>query len=227
MRLLLCSDFSNVGYKYLSRFGKNLKNKNCLFVGYAQEDKYELDSSAAKKLKQCGLNLISLDKNYDFHDKIDMIFVRGGNTTMLIDKLREYKQFEKIKQMARSGVIYVGNSAGAILVGEDTAWTLESEPYSVDLIKKYGKNALFGFEFVKKRILVHCSRYRFCRDYERTSDEDLFRVENKELYSAYLNEKKGLKKDEYIKIGNNQVYFVDGEKQKIITFDWKHFPVKI
>ena len=143
MRLLLCSDFSGVGYRYLKNFGEDLNGKTCLFIGYAQEDEFEEESSAALALKGLGLNVEFIKKGYKFDKKIDVIFARGGNTTRLLHYLHEYNQYQKIKELIEQGVIYIGNSAGSIIVGTDTEWTLEAEPYEVDITKKFGKDALF------------------------------------------------------------------------------------
>ena len=37
MKLLLCSDFSDVGYRWIKKFFKNTKGLSVLFVGYAKE----------------------------------------------------------------------------------------------------------------------------------------------------------------------------------------------
>ena len=227
MKLLLCSDFSNVGYKFLDKFKIDLHGKNCLFVGYAQDDEFESESSAAVRLKSLGLNLIFLNKDYDFKDDIDLIFARGGNTTRLVHLLKQYNQFDKIKKLIERDVIYVGNSAGAILVGKDTSWTLELEPYEFDLTKIYGKDALLGYGLIDKLIFVHASRYRMARDSEKENPNEEYRVLERDYYSAYLNDLKNFKKGSYIRIGNNQAYFVDGNIQKCLTYRWNKIPVKL
>ena len=162
MKLLLCSDFAGVGFRYLKKFFKEMKGLNCLFVGYAQEDDKEttLESSSAIRFKDMGINIYLLDKDFDFNTKIDIIFVRGGNTTRLIHNLREYNQYEKIKKIVETqDVVYIGSSAGSVLVGSDTEWTLDAEPYEYDLKKIYGKDALSGFGWVDKLVFVHCNKY--------------------------------------------------------------------
>ena len=111
MKLLLCSDFSGVGCKWLNKFFDNLEGLNCLFVGYAQEDDFPLESSAAKVFLGLKINVINLDKDYDFKDNIDIIFVRGGNTTRLLHYLREYGQYEKIKALAEKAKIIIAERA--------------------------------------------------------------------------------------------------------------------
>ena len=228
MKLLLCSDFSNVGIRYLKKLIKNGAGLNCLFVGYACEDDSEMfESSAICKLKDFGFNIIRLTPNYDFSDKIDVIFVRGGNTTKLIDYLKKYGQFNVIKSLVENGAVYIGSSAGSVLVGSDTEWTLDSEPYDVDMKKVYGNDALLGFGWIDKLVFVHTTKYRMCRSYEQKTPDEIFRTLDLECYPAYLNDLKKFKKSQFEKIGNNQVLLVDGKIKKIITYNWRKIPVKI
>ena len=226
MKLLLCSDFSAVGYKWLNKFFDKFEGLNCLFVGYAQEDEFPLESSAAKVFSSLKINVINLDKRYDFKDKIDMIFVRGGNTTRLIHYLREYDQYEKIKNLAESGVLYIGNSAGAVIAGNDTEWTLEAEPYEPDLKPLFGEDALKGFCWINKMVFVHCTRYRMSGLDEQESPDAVFRTLDIWCYPAYLKDCRKYKKEDYIRLGNNQAYYENGNDKKILTFNWKNIPFK-
>ena len=227
MRLLLCSDFSGVGYRYLNRFGEELIGKTCLFVGYAEDDEFEEESSSATILKDMGMNMEFLKEGFDFNKQIDVVFVRGGNTTRLIHFLRKFNQYEKLKELIFKDVIYIGNSAGSVLVGSDTEWTLDAEPYEYNLKIEYGKDALLGFGIVDKLVFVHCSKYRMAWKFERDMfGGELFKTLDRECYPAYLEDIKKYKRGEYIKIGNNQVYFINGDVRKIITYDWRNIPVR-
>lgn len=229
MKLLLCSDFSGVGYKYIKKFFKNTKGLKCLFVGYAQEDLEELESGSAVQLKEMGIEVVSLNKRYDFKEKIDIVFVRGGNTTRLIHYLRKYKQYDKLKSLVENNenILYIGSSAGSVLVGTDTAWTLPSEPYEFDLKKIYGEDALLGFGWINKLVFVHCSKYRLCWSHEKEHEDDIFRTLDRECYPAFVEDKKIFKKEEYLKIDNNQAYLVDGENENMATYNWNKIPIKI
>ena len=225
MKLLLCSDFKNVGYRYLDKLLDLSKQHNCLFIGYASDDYGNPEaevSSSMVRLQMLNFNTIELTDKYDFSDKIDLIFVRGGNTTKLIDLLKEYNQFEKIRQLACDGTVYVGESAGSVLVGSDTEWTLRTEPYEIDLKQKYGSDALLGYGFLDKMIFVHCSRYTFPFG-KKIGEGDLYRIDNF-YYKGYLEDRKLYDKSKYITLGNNQVYYENENIKKIITFDWSKIP---
>ncbi len=228
MKLLLCSDFTGVGYKYLNRFLESGKGLNCLFVGYACEEDSEMFESGAKdQLKDFGFNIIDLTPKYKFSDKLSAIFVRGGNTTKLIDYLKKYKQFDKLKALVeKQNVLYIGNSAGSVLAGSDTSWTLEAEPYR-DITKDYGKDALKGFGWIKKLVFVHASMFRMCYSEEMENSKDIFRTLDQECYPAYLNDIKKYKKNEYIKIANNEVYIDNDGEKAFAKYDWRNVPIKI
>ena len=100
--------------------------------------------------------------------------------------------------------------------------------FCFDITKKFGKDALLGYGFIDKLIFVHCTKYRMARGYEMEMfGGEIFRTLDTDCYPAYLSDLKKYKKDEFIRIGNNQVYFVDGDTRKIITYDWRHIPVRI
>lgn len=228
MRLLLCSDFKNIGYKYLDRFLDLDKKNNCLFIGYASDDFGDVNaepSSSVLRLESLNCNVIELNENYSFDDKIDLIFVRGGNTTKLIHLLKKYNQFDKIKNLAEDGVLYIGESAGSVLAGSDTEWTLRTEPYEFDLKKEYGEDALKGYGFVDKLIFVHCSKYRFPFTGEVEGDTNI-RIYNDIFYKDYLEDRKLYDKNLYITLGNNQVLYENNGEKKILTYDWSKIPFK-
>ena len=228
MKLLLCSDFSGVGYKYLNKFFDNTKGLNCLFVGYAQDDPYELMSGTAMKFKEMGINVFSLVEGYQFDRDIDIVFVRGGNTTRLIHYLRKFNQFEKVKELVeKQGVVYIGSSAGSVLVGTDTEYCLRSEPYEEDVKSEFGEDSLKGFGWINKKVIVHCSKYRLCWGFEMENEKDLFRTPDNECYPTYLEDKKVYKRSDYIKIANNQAYIINNNQDKLITYNWSNLPIKI
>lgn len=227
MRLLLCSDFANIGYKYLDKFFDLNTKHSCLFVGYAHEDDTDMNESfAVDRLLDANFDVEFLTENFDTKKIFDLIFVRGGNTTKLIHYLKKYKQFEYLKDLVEKyNSVYVGNSAGSVLAGSDTEWTIRSEPYSVDLKRLYGGGALLGFGFVKKLVFVHCSKLRLLHESESIDGSNNWRVWNGEFYGEYLKDRKLYSEDKYMVLGNNQVLYRDGKVEKILTYNWSKIPV--
>lgn len=226
MRLFLCSNFKFLAEKFLPRFFDMSKKHNCLLVGYADDGGDFYSESNTIFLENLGFNVFHLDENYSFSDKLDMIFVKGGNTTQLIHYLKKYNQFEKIKQLVLDGVLYVGQSAGAIVAGSDTEWTLKSEPYSVDLKKEYGENALLGFGFINKLVFVHASKYRFpFSDEIDNAGRSDFKVKNTFFYKDYLRERKENQTKPFIVLKDNGAFLKDETSEKMVFFDWSKYPL--
>lgn len=226
MRLFLCSNFKFLAAKFLPKFFDMSQKHNCLLVGYADEFGDFYSESNTLFLENLGFNVFHLDENYDFSDKLDMIFVKGGNTSQLIHYLKKYNQFEKIKELVKNGVLFAGQSAGAIIAGSDTEWTLKSEPYSVDLKELYGENALLGFGFIPKIVFVHASRFRFpfSDEIENAKRSD-FRVPNTLFYKDYLRERRENKDKDFIVLKDNGAFLKDGKEEKIVHIDWSKYPV--
>ncbi len=228
MKLLLCSDFYGIGIKYLNKFFDNTNEKTCLFIGYASEDDENMYKSRVKdKLFELGIKVKDLTPNFKNNCKIDMLYVRGGNATKLLHYLKKYNQFNLIKDLVENqDVLYIGQSAGALIAGNDTSWTLRSEPYDVDLKSLYGKDALNGFGWVSKMIFVHCSKYRLLWGEEQIDGSQNWRILNKEFYGDYLKDRKIYNKQDYVVLGNNQIIYQNGDiqTQKILTYDWSKIP---
>ena len=128
--------------------------------------------------------------------------------------------------MVQSGVLYAGLSAGALIAGSDTEWTLMSEPYDFDMKKEFGKNALLGFGFINKLIFVHASRFRFpvSAEIEMAGRSD-FKLSNDFFFKAYLKERKQNKNKPFIVLKDNETFIKDGEMEQIVRIDWSKHPV--
>lgn len=228
MKLLLCSDFSGVGYKFLDKFFTETEGLNCLFVGYAQDDPYELFSGTAVKLEKMGINVFSLVEGFKFDRKIDMVFVRGGNTTRLIHYLRKFNQYDKIKDLIENqNVLYIGSSAGSVLAGTDSEYCLRSEPYDVDVKSEFGEDALKGFGWIDKMVFVHTTPNRMCYSDEMKNENDFFITPDTFCYPAHLEDIKIYDDSEYIEIGNEQALYIDGIKRELLTDDWSGFEFRM
>lgn len=226
MKLFLCSNFKYLASKFLPRFFDMTKRHNCLFIGYADEDKDFYSESNVEFFNGLGFNVFCLDENYDFSDKIDLIYVKGGNTTQLLHYLKKYNQFERIRKLVEDGTVFAGQSAGAIVAGSDTEWTLESEPYEFDLKKEFGKDALLGFGFIDKLIFVHASKHRFPfgPEIENAGRND-FRVSNDFFFKAYLSERKQNKEKPFIVLKDNEAFLQNDDKGKVVRLNWSKYPI--
>ena len=135
-QLFLCSYFA--GVKKLFRDYAKEKNleKKVLFIPTAgnKEDYTAYIDEAQQTFRDLGfeieiLDIASCDRETAqakiFQSKI--IYVSGGNTFYLLQELNKKQLLPFIKEKIRDGLVYIGESAGAIITAKDlttiNSWT--------------------------------------------------------------------------------------------------------
>ena len=113
-------------HEYLYQLaGKPLNELKCGLIENAADpydDRYEEDSFvnvSRRALDATSMNISTIDlRTYDgdFSD-FDVLWVGGGNTFYLRWLIEEKNFEEKIANFVKSGKVYVGSSAGAIITG--------------------------------------------------------------------------------------------------------------
>lgn len=229
MKALLCSSFRYMGNFFVPHLKMmDRENLTILFVDYALPDE-EYSNQNKEKLKST-LNvgkIIDLKPDYDFKDTIDIIFVNGGLTDVLIEKLYKYNQYEIIKRLVFSkDMLYIGESAGSDFAGDYMNYNLyEGFERNYDLIEEYGDKVFEGLRILNKMIVTHACKYRV-----RVSEEG-------EYYRSPYSEKQckdylrtieilNNKNIDYETIGNNEALIVNDESYKKIIYDWSKFPIR-
>lgn len=91
------------------------------------------------------------EENIDFSN-YDIIYMIGGNTFYLLKELREKNLAEKIIQAINNGVIYIGSSAGSIILGKTIETAL---PYDENWV---GLENFEGLNIVDGIIIPHANR---------------------------------------------------------------------
>ena len=201
-KLFLASVVANV-MEELTQFLPKLPNQLTIaFIPTAAdpyEDKWFVDEDY-NKLKEKGFNIRDIDIKGKTRQKlakelkdIDVIFVAGGNTFYLLEKARESGFDEITKELVQRGIIYVGSSAGAIIVGP----TIEpvkvfDDPSKAPLLKSFE-----GLNLVDFLILPH------------------FKKKNKDKYEKIMREFEG--RYGLILLIDNQAVVVKGSKYQVIS----------
>ncbi|MBI3441169.1 MAG: dipeptidase PepE [Proteobacteria bacterium] len=102
-------------------YGASPENpKTILFVAFALNDQDAAAKRMTAWLEPLGIKVISAHTVADpvaLLDKVDGVFVTGGNTFRLLDKLQKSGLLEAIKQKALAGMPYMGASAGINVTG--------------------------------------------------------------------------------------------------------------
>ena len=126
-KMLLASTSTIYGQKYLKYLHDEIKNlfsgcKKILFVPYARPSgisHLEYTDKAKNVFKILNLEIIDYT-NEDLREsleKCDGIFIGGGNTFLLLDKLYQYSLIDILKNKINSGIPYLGTSAGSNICG--------------------------------------------------------------------------------------------------------------
>lgn len=126
-KMLLASTSTIYGQKYLEYLHDEIKNlfsgcKKILFVPYARPSgisHLEYTEKAKNVFKILNLEIIDYT-NEDLREsleKCDGIFVGGGNTFLLLNKLYQYSLIDILKNKINSGIPYLGTSAGTNICG--------------------------------------------------------------------------------------------------------------
>lgn len=102
-------------------------------------------------IKKENITEFHYEENIDF-SSYDIIYMIGGNTFYLLKELREKNLAEKIIQAIDNGVIYVGSSAGSIILGKTIETALPYDENWVNLVDFKGLNIVNGI------IIPHANR---------------------------------------------------------------------
>ncbi len=212
--MLLFSAFSRMldAKKYIkSFFGNDIENKKVLFVPFADEDNKYYLALCKQALCLAGIdkkNICTLSSHTHKTNQFDIIFVSGGNVCRLKDKLTQIDWFDEIRERINSGVLYIGDSAGAVITGSTLLHTLSYEPYEKEL------SDYDGLKILDKSVVVHYSKTRY-------SGVDKKMVSAKECYDAHVKQTKFLGRGKFLTIKNNQFVSVRNGKLKNIFFSNK------
>src|SRR3989339_1195241 len=131
MKLLLTSaglPNKAIRSKFLQMMCKNPKDISVAFIPTAadpEEDK-RFVKSAMDEIKEIGMQLFTVDLKEENEQSLrrklsdcDVVYVNGGNTFYLLDWARKSGFDKVIIDLVGQGKVYIGTSAGSLLVGPD------------------------------------------------------------------------------------------------------------
>ena len=120
-RLILASNSTNPGGEYLGHLGDAIKrhfshSTRVAFVPYAVADLDAYSSTAEATFESLGIHLESVHRHpapAQALSAADGVFVGGGNTFRLLDRLIRHDLIEPIRSIVVDGQPYLGTSAGS------------------------------------------------------------------------------------------------------------------
>lgn len=145
MKLMLLSNSTNYGGGYLDHAMADVRAflagvTDLLFVPFALKDREAYTAKAAARFRQEGISVRALAEGPEglrALETAEALFVGGGNTFRLLKTLREAGLLGPIAERARSGLRYLGASAGTNVAGPTIRTTNDMpvvEPGSFDAL---------------------------------------------------------------------------------------------
>ena len=140
---------------------EEIKDKKVLYITTASDGENDSDKSWMDDEYKTILNLGFEEKNiYEYKigkkeiniKNFDVIYMMGGNTFYLMDMIRRYNFDKIIKSAIDNGIIYIGSSAGSIILGNSVEYALPFDENNVDLKDFSGLRIIDGI------IIPHANR---------------------------------------------------------------------
>lgn len=146
--------------QFYSLLNKDINQIKLLYITIAVDGEKDLDRTwlyeeyatiLDLEIKEENITEYKYQENIDFCD-YDVIYMMGGNTFYLLKELREKHLDDKIKTAINKGVIYIGSSAGSIILGNTIETALPYDENWVEL------EDFKGLKIVDGIIIPHANR---------------------------------------------------------------------
>jgi len=95
--------------------------------------------------------------------KVSAVYMSGGNTFYLLDQMRKSGFFDHVRERIREGLVYIGSSAGSIIVTPDIGYA-----DALDDRSKAEQNNDIGLNLVNFSILPHMDHASFSALVQKT-----------------------------------------------------------
>ena len=146
-KLFLASLFKDVPQVFVDSINENLTGKTVTFISTAAlPDKLDFHIKYSKQLlSEMGLVVDELDistaDHLDIVNKLennDYIYVAGGNAFFLLQEMNRTGAGSLIKKQIDAGKLFIGESAGAVLLGPDIEYAKETDnPLAAPQLKTF------------------------------------------------------------------------------------------
>ena len=201
-QLFLCSYFAGVKDLFRQYVSEKQLGKQILFIPTAanvEEYRGYIDE-ALQTFEDLGFQVEVLDisacdretaQAKIFQSKL--LYISGGNTFYLLQELKKKQLLSLIKEQITDGMIYVGESAGAIITAKDIDYNkiMDDKTFAMEL------NDTEALNEVDFYVLPHLGEEPFAESAQATLD----------TYSDQLN---------LLSLNNCQAVLVEGEEVKVL-----------
>ena len=223
-KMLLASTSTIHGQKYLEYILEEVsllfyKCKNILFIPFARPSGItHLQYTNLVKKTFEKINLQVLDYKSDEMistniNKCDGIFIGGGNTFLLLNKLYEYDLIKSLKQKIKSGTPYLGTSAGTNICGM-TIGTTNDMP--IINVKSHKALELLPFN-INPHYLDPVKNSKHMGESRETRIKEFHVLNNQKVI--------GLRESSFLSIENNDIILKGPKKAVVFKKDQNIFEI--
>ena len=153
---------SNLKQNFYKLLDKDISKVKILFITAAVYGENNSDTKwiddEFKTILDLGIkkeNIQEFKMDYEIDLSLyDLVYMLGGNTFYLLKKIRDTNFDLKLKEAIENGVIYVGSSAGSVIMGSTTELSLPYDKNRVNLTDFSGLKLFDGI------IIPHANRKR-------------------------------------------------------------------
>lgn len=151
---------SELKKQFYDLLNKDINKVKLLYITIAVDGEKDTDRTWLEEeyatilklgIKEENITEFNYEKDIDF-SYYDIIYVIGGNTFYLLKELREKQLDSKIIKAINNGIIYIGSSAGSIILGKSIETAL---PYDENWVKL---EDFKGLNIVDGIIIPHANR---------------------------------------------------------------------
>lgn len=152
-QLFLCSYFAGVKDLFASYAAEKELGNHVLFIPTAAdvEDYRDYVDEAKEAFRDLGFEVETLDLAKTDQEtaqakifQAKLLYMSGGNSFYLLQELKKKQLLGLIREQIADGMVYVGESAGAIITAEDIdySWLMDDPGLAEDLTDRAGLNEL-------------------------------------------------------------------------------------
>jgi len=160
---------NNLKEEFYKLLTKDIQDIKVLYITTAIDGEFGTDTEWIKAEFQTILDLGIKEENikeykmdYDLDlSHYDIIYMMGGNTFYLMKKINDTQFGLKIKKAINNGIIYIGSSAGSIIIGNTLELALPYDKNEVNL------QDFTGLKLIDGIIVPHANRKKEFIDEKR------------------------------------------------------------
>lgn len=199
MKLLLTSSgltSKRLGKEFVMLLKKSVQDSKILVIHTAQKPEHMIFvNEVGEEISKQGILLsnisyvnISGEIPNILLSKYDAVYVCGGNTYFILDRIRKTRLDNSLKRYVKSGGLYIGVSAGSIIAGQNiqiVGWGIEGDSNEISLkdLRGLGFTNIAVFPHYKHKLKREVEEFKSLVDYpvEPLKDGEAIIIKDKKV----------------------------------------------